>query len=63
MTMMEAMLPLVYTGEDKIGWMKEEIWQGMYRILSEQKLVSKSFDVSQAYTLRFLNEIYGGKAK
>lgn len=62
-TMMEAMLPLVHTGEDKIGWMKSEVWQGMYQILSEQKLLEKPLDVSQAYTLRFLKEIYGGKAK
>ncbi len=28
--MMEAMLPLVHTGEDQIGWMKPEIWHEMY---------------------------------
>ena len=61
--MMEAMLPLVHTGEDQIGWMKPEVWQGMYQILLEQKLLARPFDVSQAYTLRFLKEIYGGKAK
>jgi NitT/TauT family transport system substrate-binding protein len=61
--MMEAMLPLVHTGEDQIGWMKAEVWQGMYQILLEQKLLAKPFDVGQAYSLRFLNEVYGGKAK
>jgi NitT/TauT family transport system substrate-binding protein len=61
--MMEAMLPLVHTGEDRIGWMKPERWQGMYKILFEQKLLARPFDVSQAYTLQFLKEIYGGKAK
>jgi NitT/TauT family transport system substrate-binding protein len=61
--MMEAMLPLVHTGEDKIGWMKGEIWQGMYQILLEQRLLARPFDVNQAYTLRFLKEIYGRKAK
>ena len=61
--MMEAMLPLVHTGEDQIGWMKPEVWQGMYQILLEQKLLTGSFDIDQAYTLRFLKEIYGGKAK
>jgi NitT/TauT family transport system substrate-binding protein len=62
-TMMEAMLPLVHTGEDKIGWMKGEVWQGMYQILLEQRLLARPFDVNQAYTLRFLKEIYGEKAK
>jgi len=61
--MMEAMLPLVHTGEDRIGWMKAEVWKGMSQILLEQKLLAKPFNVDQAYTLRFLNEIYGGKAK
>lgn len=61
--MMEAMLPLVHTGEDQIGWMKAEVWQGMYQILLEQKLLAKPFDVGQAYSLRFLKEIYGVKAK
>jgi len=61
--MMEAMLPLVHTGEDRIGWMKAEIWQGMYRILLEQRLLTRPFEVDQAYTLRFLKEIYGGKGK
>jgi NitT/TauT family transport system substrate-binding protein len=54
---------LVHTGEDRIGWMKPEVWEGMYQILLEQRLLAKPFDVSKAYTLRFLNEIYGGKAK
>ena len=61
--MMEAMLPLVHTGEDQIGWMKPEVWRGMYRILLEQRLLTRPFEVDQAYTLRFLKEIYGGKAK
>ena len=61
--MMEAMLPLVHTGEDQIGWMKPEVWQGMYQILLEQRLLARPFDIDQAYTLRFLKEIYGGKAK
>ena len=61
--MMEAMLPLVHTGEDQIGWMKAEVWQGMYQILLEQRLLARPFDIDQAYTLRFLKEIYGEKAK
>ena len=61
--MMEAMLPLVHTGEDQIGWMKAEVWKGMYQILLEQRLLAHPFDVDQAYTLRFLKEIYGEKAK
>jgi len=61
--MMEAMLPLVHTGEDRIGWMKPAVWQEMYETLWEQGLLEKSFDVNQAYTMRFIKEIYGGEVK
>lgn len=61
--MMEAMLPLVHTGEDRIGWMKQEVWHEMYNTLLEQGLLEKPFDADQAYTLRFIKEIYGGKAE
>jgi NitT/TauT family transport system substrate-binding protein len=61
--MMEAQLPLVHTGEDRIGWMKAEVWHGMYRMLLEQDLLAGPFDVDGAYTLQFLKEIYGGKAR
>jgi hypothetical protein len=58
---MEAMLPLVHTGEGKIGSMQPEIWDGMYDILLDQGLLAKPFDVKQAYTLRLLEEVYGSK--
>ena len=61
--MMEAMLPLVHTGEDRIGWMKPEVWQGMYGYVLEQGLLTGPFDVKRAYTLQFLKEIYEGKAR
>lgn len=61
--MMEAMLPLVHTGEACIGWMKPDVWHGMYDTLSEQGLLEKSFDVEQAYTMRFIEKICGEKIK
>jgi len=57
--MMEAQLPLVHTGEDHIGWMKAEDWQAMYKLLQDYGLLTKPFDINQAYTMRFLKEIYG----
>lgn len=61
--MMEGLLPLVHTGEDHIGWMKPTVWQGMYDILLEQKILNAPFDVNQGYTMHFLEEIYGGRTK
>jgi NitT/TauT family transport system substrate-binding protein len=58
---MEASVPLVHTGEDHIGWMREEIWQGNYDILEEQGLLDEAFDVEDVYTMEFLQRIYGGE--
>jgi len=51
-------LPLINTGEDHIGWMKPEIWAGMEKTLVEQGMVTKPLDVTQVYTMQFLEEIY-----
>jgi hypothetical protein len=49
----------VNTGEDFIGWMKPELWEGMEQTLREQDVLTDSLDVHQVYTLQFLEEIYG----
>ncbi len=57
--MMEASVPLIHTGEDHIGWMREEVWRGTHDILLEQGLVDGPVDVDEVYTMRFLHTIYG----
>ena len=57
-TKMIASLPLVNTGEDQIGWMKSEVWAGMEQVLREQGVITTTLDVTQAYTMQFLQEIY-----
>ena len=59
--MMEASVPLIHTGENHIGWMDAGIWTGMHDILLEQGILTKPLDVSQVYTLQFLQEVYGGE--
>lgn len=61
--MMEGLLPLVHTGEDHIGWMRDEVWQGMYDVLWDQKILDAPFEVNRAYTMRFLEEVYRGGTK
>jgi len=58
MQMLEASIPLIYTGEDQIGWMRSDVWEGMYRILSEYQILAAPFDVFEAYTMQFLEIIY-----
>lgn len=61
--MMEAMLPLINTGEDYVGWMKPEEWQAMYEIMDEAGMPGMPFDVREIYTTDFLEEIYRSKTK
>lgn len=56
---MIASIPLVNTGEDFIGWMKPAVWADMALTLREQGVITNPLDVEQAYTLQFLEEIYG----
>ena len=59
--LMEASIPMIHTGEDQIGWMKPEIWQGMHDMLLEQGILDAPLDVDQLYTLEFLEMIYGSE--
>lgn len=62
-SMMGASLPLIHTGNDQIGWMRAEIWQGMHDLLLEQGLLAKPVDLDKVYTMKFLHKIYKGQAK
>ncbi|MEA3458260.1 MAG: ABC transporter substrate-binding protein [Candidatus Thermoplasmatota archaeon] len=50
--------PLIHTGESNVGWMSSERWQEMYDILNDYGEIETGFDVSQAYTMQFLESIY-----
>jgi len=54
---MKATIPLVDTGTKPIGVMEPEMWQQMYDILLEQKVITKPFDVTNAYTSQFMDKI------
>lgn len=55
---MIASIPLVNTGEDSIGWMKAETWQGMAKTLRADGALTGSLDIKDVYTMRFLEEMY-----
>jgi NitT/TauT family transport system substrate-binding protein len=55
---MSASIPLVNTGEDFIGWMKAETWQGMEKTLREQGVLTDPLDITSVYARQFLEEIY-----
>ena len=56
---MEASIPLVHTGEDQIGWMRDEVWEGMHQTLLEQGIIKKSVELGEVYSMEFLSTIYG----
>ena len=54
-----ASVPFIHTGEDHIGWMQEDVWQGIYGVLRKQEVLSGTIDVEQVFSMDFLVEIYG----
>jgi NitT/TauT family transport system substrate-binding protein len=55
---MAASIPLINTGEDYIGWMNPDVWAGMEKTLRKQGIITAPLDVTQVYTMQFLEEIY-----
>jgi len=56
---MRATQTLVNTGEDRIGWMREDRWAQTAEILREQGALSTPVKLDDVYTLAFLQKIYG----
>ena len=57
---MVASLPFVNTGEDHIGWMKPEIWEGMVKTLRDDGILTGPLDATDVYTMQFIQQIYQG---
>ena len=56
--MFDAMLPLVHTGEEIIGWMKPGDWEHMHRILVDQKIIDAPLSpLDQVYSMKFLEAV------
>lgn len=53
-----ATIPLVNTGEDYNGWMKPDVWAVMVETLKNYDVLTNPIDVTQVYTMQFLDEIY-----
>jgi len=43
----------------RIGWMESTRWEALYQGLEAKGLLDDRFDPSEAYTTRFIEEIYG----
>jgi len=56
--MINASTPLIYTGEDEIGWMRSEVWQQMQDILFLEGVIQQKFNIADVFENKFLEEIY-----
>ena len=56
--MMQAIVPLVHTGEQPIGWMEGKTWRETYEMLMEQDILTEPVDLDRVYTMKFLEKVY-----
>ena len=59
MRMMESQIPLIHTGKAPIGWMEKSVWEGMQETLDIESTSAKKVEIDNAFTMDFLNRIYG----
>ncbi len=57
--MMEVQIPLIHTGEVEIGWIDGIVWEAMHQMFLDSGVVTQPINVTEAYTMQFLNQIYG----
>lgn len=57
--MLEALVPLVYTGENNIGWMDIGEWNHMHQLLMDQNIIATPIkDIQSVFTTTPLTKIY-----
>jgi NitT/TauT family transport system substrate-binding protein len=59
--MLEAAVPLINTGTDRLGWMTLAEWQHMYKILLDQDILTAPVaELERVFTNRFLEKLASG---
>ncbi|WP_321493375.1 ABC transporter substrate-binding protein [uncultured Desulfobacter sp.] len=57
--MLEAAVPLVHTGEARIGWMNRKQWSHMHDILLDQKIIAGPIaSIDKVFTNTFVEKTY-----
>ncbi|RMD59351.1 ABC transporter substrate-binding protein [Candidatus Parcubacteria bacterium] len=56
--MLSASVPLIFTGEDPLGWMQKSEWRRIKEILTEQGILTQEISSQDVYTLEALREVY-----
>lgn len=58
--MLQQSIPLIHTGQSRLGIMEHSEWQNIREILKEQGLITNEVDLLDLYTNEFINRIYLG---
>lgn len=56
--MLKSSIPLIHTGDTKLGFMEPAQWEQIQDILLKQKILQKKLPITDAYTIEFLQKIY-----
>jgi ABC-type nitrate/sulfonate/bicarbonate transport system substrate-binding protein len=56
--LLHASIPLIHTGTSPLGMMEAKQWEQVQTILLEQKILEKPIMIEEAYTMKFLDQIY-----
>lgn len=56
---LEASIPLIATGRDQIGWVRDDVWEGMVDSLVSLGLIERQQDPGFGFDGTFLRRIYG----
>lgn len=59
MHMLDNSIQLIQTGETPNGWMEKDEWVQAQDILLEQNIIEAKINIEDAYTMDFLEKIYG----
>lgn len=61
LSMMEISIPLLMGEKSRyhgVGWMEEQVWEEIHRMLLDYKLIQEPVDLDGIYTMEFLAKIY-----
>lgn len=59
---LQAMIPLIHPARSQIGMMQQANWNSVAQILIDNGTLDSSANVSEIYTLDFLNKIYAAQS-
>lgn len=55
---LSSSIPLIVTGNTRLGWMELSKWEQAQNILFEQKIISKKIVIADAFSMQFVEAVY-----